>query len=315
MRAAAVLDSMTDPPEIGILDRQVKDSRRHLFRAVTSFARGALAGVPRPEVRPLSAVSPDGTRVPGWLVLPPGRRAGERLPAVVLVHGGPQGGWDDAWTWRWNVMAFAAQGWAVVLPNPRGSTGYGQAYVDAISGNWGAAYADVMAVLDAAIAAGDVDGGRTCAAGASYGGFMVNYVNGQTDRFRCLVVHAGLFDLAASWATTEELWFPEWDIGGGGPPWERPEAYARFSPSRFVGSWKTPTLVSHGELDYRCTVDQGYAAFTALQRRGIPSKLLVFPDEGHWILRPKNSKVFYDVVFGWLSEHLGTAAGATAKAP
>lgn len=313
MRAAAVLDSMTEPPEVGVLE-QVKHQKAHVFRALTSFARSALAGVPRPEVRPLSAVSPDGTKVAGWLVLPPGHRAGERLPAVVIVHGGPQGAWDHAWTWRWNVMAFAAQGWAVVLPNPRGSTGYGQAYVDAISRSWGAGYADVMAVLDAAIAAGDVDGARTCAAGASYGGFMVNYINGQTDRFRCLVVHAGLYDLAASWATTEELWFPEWDVGGG-PPWERPEEYARFSPDRFVAKWKTPTLVSHGELDYRCTVDQGYAAFTALQRRGIPSKLLVFPDEGHWITRPKNSKVFYDVVFGWLADHLGTGADAAAKAP
>jgi dipeptidyl aminopeptidase/acylaminoacyl peptidase len=266
-------------------------------------------------VRRLAAVSRDGTKVPGWLVLPPGRRPGERLPAVVLVHGGPQGAWDHAWTWRWNVMAFAAQGWAVVLPNPRGSTGYGQAHVDAISRAWGAAYEDVMASLDAAIAAGDVDGARTCAAGGSYGGFMVNYINGQTDRFRCLVAHAGLFDLASSWGTTDELWFPEWDVGGGGPPWERPEAYARFSPDRFAGRWKTPTLVSHGELDYRCTVDQAYAAFTALQRGGIDSKLLVFPDEGHWIQRPKNSKVFYDVVFGWLADHLGTAADATAKAP
>jgi dipeptidyl aminopeptidase/acylaminoacyl peptidase len=311
--AAAVVDSMTDAPEIAVL-RPGKGAALELT-AVTSFARQALSALPRPEVRPLTATSPDGTKVAGWLVLPPGHRAGERLPAVVLVHGGPQGAWDHAWTWRWNVMAFAAQGWAVVLPNPRGSTGYGQAYVDAISRSWGAAYDDVMAVLDAAIAAGDVDGARTCAAGASYGGFMVNYINGQTDRFRCLVVHAGLYDLAASWATTEELWFPEWDVGGGGPPWERPEAYARFSPSSSVARWKTPTLVSHGELDYRCTVDQGYAAFTALQRRGIPSKLLVFPDEGHWILRPKNSKVFYDVVFGWLADHLGTGAGGTAKAP
>jgi dipeptidyl aminopeptidase/acylaminoacyl peptidase len=310
---AAVVDSMTDPPELGLLRRRGKGAGLE-FVAVTSFARSALRGVPRPEVRPLSAVSADGTRVPGWLVLPPRRRAGERLPAVVLVHGGPQGNWGHAWTWRWNAMAFAAQGWAVVLPNPRGSTGWGQAYVDAISRRWGAAYDDVAAVLDAAIAAGDVDGGRTCAAGASFGGFLVHYMNGQTDRFRCLVAHAALFDLADAWATTDELWFPEWDIGGG-PPWERPEEWERFSPSRSVARWKTPTLVSHGELDYRCTVDQGYAAFTALQRRGIRSKLLVFPDEGHWILRPKNSKVFYDVVFGWLGDHLGTAAGASAKAP
>ncbi len=313
--AVSIVDSMTEPPEVAVLRRPPKGAALAVA-PITSLARGAApAAVPRPAVRPLAAVSRDGTKVRGWLVLPPGRHPGERLPAVVLVHGGPQGAWDHAWSWRWNVMAFASQGWAVVLPNPRGSTGYGQAYVDAISGDWGAAYDDVMAVLDAAIAAGDVDGARTCAAGASYGGFMVNYVNGQTDRFRCLVVHAGLYDLSSSWGTTDELWFPEWDVGGGGPPWERPDAYARFSPDRFVARWKTPTLVSHGELDYRCTVDQAYAAFTALQRRGVESKLLVFPDEGHWIQRPKNSKVFYDVVFGWLAEHLGTTAGATAKAP
>ncbi|HEX9049845.1 MAG TPA: S9 family peptidase [Anaeromyxobacter sp.] len=310
---AAIVHSMTDPPESAVL-RPGKGRALEVAR-ITSFATAALSSVPRPEVRPLAATSPDGTKVAGWLVLPPGRRPGERLPAVVLVHGGPQGAWDHAWTWRWNVMAFAAQGWAVVLPNPRGSTGYGQAYVDAISRDWGAEYDDVMAVLDAAIAAGDVDGARTCAAGGSYGGFMVNYVNGRTDRFRCLVVHAGLYDLGMMWGTTDELWFPEYDVGAGGPPWERPEAWSRFSPDRLVARWKTPTLVSHGELDYRCTVDQAYAAFTALQRRGIESKLLVFPDEGHWIQRPKNSKVFYDVVFGWLAEHLGTAAGASARAP
>lgn len=303
MAAAAVVDSLSEPPEVGVLDRQVKDSRVHVFRPVTSFARDALRGVPRPEVRPLEARAPDGTRVPGWLLLPAGRER-ERLPAVVLVHGGPQGAWDDAWTWRWNAWLYAAQGYAVVMPNFRGSTGYGQAYVDAISGHWGEAAQDVLAFLDAAVAAGHVDGARTCAAGASFGGFLVNYLNGVTDRFRCLVVHAGLFDLEASYYRTEELWFPEWDLGGGAPPWEKPEAYARFSPHRAVERWKTPTLVSHGELDYRCTVDQGYAAFTALQRRGIPSKLLVFPDEGHWILKPQNSAFWYYEVLAWLKKYL-----------
>jgi dipeptidyl aminopeptidase/acylaminoacyl peptidase len=247
-------------------------------------------------------------------MLPPGAKSGERLPGLVLVHGGPQGAWTDGWTFRWNAMLYASQGYAVVMPNPRGSTGFGQAYTDAVRERWGAEpYEDVLAVVDAAIESGAVDGARTCAAGASYGGYMVNWINANTTRFRCLVAHAGLFDLRMAYYTTEELWFPEWDHGG--VPWERPEAYDRWSPSRLAGRMRTPTLVTHGELDYRCTVDQGYATYTALQRQGVPSKLVIFPDEGHWIQRPKNSKVFYDVVLAWLDGHLGQRRAETANAP
>jgi dipeptidyl aminopeptidase/acylaminoacyl peptidase len=311
---AALQDGMTMPPEIAVLSPTVKQPQAPGFRPITSFARSALAGVALPAVTPLEATSADGTRVHGWLVLPPGHREGARHPAAVLVHGGPQGAWNDAWSARWNAMLYAAQGYAVVLPNPRGSTGYGQAYADAVSRDWGGRpYEDILAVVDAAIEGGTVDGERMCALGASYGGYMVHWINGQTDRFRCLVAHAGIFDLEAFYYRTDELWFPEWELGG--PPFERADDYRKFSPHLFVARWKTPTLVSVGELDYRTTVDHGYAAFTALQRRGIPSKLLVFPDEGHWIAKPKNARVFHDVVFAWLTEHLGARRTESAKAP
>ena len=311
---AALADGLTAPPEVAILAPHPKERAQVVFRRVTTFATSALSGVALPDVRPLEAKSADGTRVHGWLVLPAGRREGARLPAAVLVHGGPQGAWNDAWSARWNAMLYAAQGYAVVLPNPRGSTGYGQAYTDAVSRDWGGRpYEDILALVDAAIEGGAVDGERMCALGASYGGYMVHWMNGQTDRFRCLVAHAGIFDLEAFYYRTDELWFPEWELGG--PPFERAEDYRKFSPHTFVARWKTPTLVSVGELDYRTTVDHGYAAFTALQRRGIPSKLLVFPDEGHWIAKPKNARVFHDVVFAWLAEHLGARRNESAKAP
>ena len=313
-RVAAVIDGLGSPPEIAVLSPRAKEPAAGAFRPVTSLARAALQGVALPEVRPLEATSADGTRVHGWLVLPPGHRDGARHPAAVLVHGGPQGAWNDAWSPRWNAMLYAAQGYAVVLPNPRGSTGYGQAYADAVSRDWGGRpYEDILALVDAAIEGGTVDGERMCALGASYGGYMVHWINGHTDRFRCLVAHAGIFDLEAFYYRTDELWFPEWELGG--PPFERAEDYRKFSPHLLVARWKTPTLVSVGELDYRTTVDHGYAAFTALQRRGVPSKLLVFPDEGHWIAKPKNARVFHDVVFAWLAEHLGARRNESAKAP
>jgi dipeptidyl aminopeptidase/acylaminoacyl peptidase len=160
------------------------------------------------------------------------------------------------------------------------------------------------------VAAGDADGGRLCAAGASYGGYMVNWMNGHTERFRCLVAHAGDFDLEASYYDTEELWFPEWELGR---PWEDRTQYERWSPHRFVKAWRTPTLVTHGELDYRVTITQALSTYTALQRLGVESKLLVFPDEGHWILKPKNSKVFHDVVLSWIGEHLTRATSAANR--
>jgi dipeptidyl aminopeptidase/acylaminoacyl peptidase len=302
--AAAVVDALARPAEVALLEGGK-------VRVLTHFGDELTSRVAFGAVKPLLAKGKDGTAIHGLVVLPPGHKAGERHPAVVLVHGGPQGAWHDAWSYRWNPMLYAARGWTVILPNPRGSSGFGQAYQDAVRKDWGGTpFDDIMALTDAAVASGDADGERMCAAGASYGGYMVNWMNGHTRRFRCLVAHAGDFDLAASYYDTEELWFPEWELGR---PWEDPAEYERWSPHRFVKEWRTPTLVTHGELDYRVGVNHAYSTFTALQRLGVESKLLVFPDEGHWVLKPKNSKVFHDVVLSWIEDHL--AARSSAENP
>jgi dipeptidyl aminopeptidase/acylaminoacyl peptidase len=310
---AATVDSLTAPPEIAVLGRVDVKEPRVGFVPLTAFGAKVMSKVAVGTPRHVEAKGKDGATIHGWIVTPPGHREGERHPTVVLVHGGPQGAWNDAWTFRWNAMIYAARGWTVVMPNPRGSSGYGQDYQDAVRDNWGGTpYDDVMAFTDAAIAAGAADGERMCAAGASYGGYLIYWMNGQTDRFDCFVSHAGNFHMEMAYYDTEELWFPEWEHLG--TPWERPDAYARWSPHRFVQNWKTPTLVTHGELDYRVNVAQGLSAYTALQRRGIPSKLLVFPDEGHWIAKPKNASVFHDVVLAWLAEHLDRESGRAARA-
>jgi dipeptidyl aminopeptidase/acylaminoacyl peptidase len=294
--AAGLVDGLTRPPEVAVLEGGK-------VRVLTRFGEETTSKVAFGTVKPLEAKGKDGAPIHGLVVLPPGHAAGERHGAVVLVHGGPQGAWHDAWSFRWNPMLYAAQGYTVVLPNPRGSSGWGQAYEDAVRRNWGGTpFDDIMALTDAAVASGAADPERMCAAGASYGGYMVHWMNGHTRRFRCLVAHAGDFDLEASYYDTEELWFPEWELGR---PWEDRSEYERWSPHLFVKEWRTPTLITHGELDYRVTVTQALSAFTALQRLGVESKLLVFPDEGHWVLKPKNSKVFHDVVLGWLADHLG----------
>ncbi len=301
-RLAVLTDALSHPAEVALVDPAAKAEP---LRRLTRSSAPVLDRVEPGTLRPLTATSADGTTVYGWLLTPPGHQPGQRHPTVVLVHGGPQGAWNDAWSYRWNPQLYAARGWTVVLPNPRGSTGHGQAYTDAVSGDWGGKpYQDIMALTDAAIASGEADGQRACAAGASYGGYMVNWINGQTDRFRCLVSHAGDFDTLSASYDTEELWFADWDLGRGKTPWEDPAAYERFSPRAFVQRWKTPTLVTHGELDYRVTVTQGISTFTALQRRGIESRLLVFPDENHWILKPRNARVFHEEVFGWIGRHL-----------
>jgi dipeptidyl aminopeptidase/acylaminoacyl peptidase len=249
-----------------------------------------------------------GDRVQGWLVRPPGFDASKKYPVVFLIHGGPQGAWHDEWHARWNYQMFAAPGYAVVAINPRGSTGFGQKFTDQISQDWtGKVYEDLMRGLDHALKAYPfLDRDRVAAAGGSYGGFMVNWIAGHSDRFKCLVSHAGVFDLTSKYGTTEELWFPEWEFGG--TPWERPEHYRERSPSAFVRSFKTPTLVIHGALDFRVPDAQGLGMFTALQRRGVPSRYVFFPDEGHWILKPANRVVWWREVHDWLAKYLKTTA-------
>jgi dipeptidyl aminopeptidase/acylaminoacyl peptidase len=248
-----------------------------------------------------------GTKIAGWLVKPPDFDASKKYPLVVLIHGGPQGAWNDSWGYRWNPQIYAADGYVVLLPNPRGSTGYGQQLTNEISGDWGGkAYTDIMNGVAQVAALPFVDKTNVAAAGASYGGYMVDWILGHNDdprvRFKTLVAHAGVFNLTSMYGATEELWFPEWEFKG--TPWDSPALYEKWSPHRFAAKFKTPTLVTHGEIDYRVPVDQGLQLFTSLQRQGVESKLVVFPDEGHWILKPANSQFWYTTVLDWLDSHL-----------
>jgi dipeptidyl aminopeptidase/acylaminoacyl peptidase len=248
-----------------------------------------------------------GTKVAGWLVKPPDFDPSKKYPLVVLIHGGPQSAWNNSWSYRWNPQVYAAAGYVAFLPNPRGSVGFGQQFTNEISGDWaGKAYEDIMNGVAQVAAMPFVDKNNVAAAGASYGGYMVEWILGHNDhpavKFKTLVAHAGVFNLESMYGATEELWFPEWEFKG--TPWDAPELYAKWSPHRFAKNFKTPTLVTHGELDFRVPLDQGLQLFTYLQRQGVESKLLVFPDEGHWILKPGNSLFWHTTVLDWLDSHL-----------
>ncbi len=220
----------------------------------------------------------------------------KKYPVKFLIHGGPQGAWGDDWSYRWNPELFAAptsstpSGYVVIMINFHGSTGYGQKFIDAINGDWGGApFEDLMKGLDYAEAHyGFIDKDRECALGASYGGYMANWVLGHTDRFKCIVSHDGMFNAESAWGTTEELWFNDWEFKG--TPYDNRAAYEKWSPHQYAKNFKTPTLVIHGQRDYRLDVSQGFDLFTTLQMEGVPSKMLYFPDEGHWVLKPQNSR-------------------------
>jgi dipeptidyl aminopeptidase/acylaminoacyl peptidase len=250
------------------------------------------------------SVSPaDGEKIHSILVKPIGFEAGKKYPMVVLIHGGPQGAWEHNFGYRWNANIYASAGYVVLMPNPRGSIGYGQKFTDQISGDWGGkCYQDIMSAVDHAISLGYVDKNKIGAAGGSFGGYMVNWILGHTDRFKALVSHAGVYNLVSMYGVTEELWFTDWEFKG--TPWTNRELYDKFSPSNFVKNFKTPTLVIHGELDYRVPVGEGLQLFTALQRMDVPSRLLYFPDEGHWVLKPQNSELWYNTVLDWFKTHL-----------
>ncbi len=241
----------------------------------------------------------EATLVHTFLVKPPGFRSDRKYPVLFLLHGGPQGAWGESWTYRWNAQVFAAAGYVVAMPNPRGSTGYGQKFIDEINGNWGGTvYDDIMAVADFMGRQPYADPDNTAAAGASFGGYMIDWILGHSSRFKTLVSHAGVYDLRSEFGETEELWFPVWEFNGA--PWQDPQMYSRWSPSEFAKDFKTPTLVTHGELDYRVPAGQGLQLFTALQLQKIPSKLVLFPDEGHWIQKPQNSVFWYKTVIDWI---------------
>jgi dipeptidyl aminopeptidase/acylaminoacyl peptidase len=289
-----VQSGMVRPPELARLTGRGQAQR------LTAFNREQYAEIDMPhEPQELWVEAKDGTKVQSWIVRPPGA---QRAPLLLLVHGGPQGAWEDEWGMRWNEAAFAARGYVVLAVNFHGSTGYGRPFEEQISGDWGGlAYDDLMRAVDVAEKLPYVVPGHTCAAGASFGGYLIDWIAGHTERFRCLVSHDGVYDLTAEYGSTEELWFPEWEMRG--TPWDNPDAYRKWSPSTYAKNFKTPTLVVQGELDFRVPVEQGMGMFTALQRQGIESRLLYFPDEGHWVLKPRNSQLWYRTVLDWIDAH------------
>jgi dipeptidyl aminopeptidase/acylaminoacyl peptidase len=307
----SVLDDMqlTSDGKTMVYTQQTGASPIEIYRAASTGGTAvALTRLNEPvlnscQLTPLEefwANASDGARVHSFVVKPYGFQPGRKYPVLMLIHGGPQGHWGHSWTYRWNAQVFAAAGYVVVMPNPRGSTGYGQKFIDEINNDWGGrAYDDVMAVADhVANSLPYADGARMAAAGGSYGGYMVNWILGHTQRFKALVSHAGVYDLPSEFGATEELWFPLWEFGGA--PWDKPDDYAKWSPSRYVKEFRTPTLVIHGELDFRVPYDQGLQLFTALQLQKVPSKLLVFPDEGHWVSKPQNSLLWYRTFLDWI---------------
>jgi len=243
-----------------------------------------------------------GDKVEGFLVKPPNFDASKTYPVKFLIHGGPQGAWGDDWSYRWNPELFAANGYVVIMINFRGSTGYGQKFIDAINGDWGGApYEDLMKGLDYAEKTYPfIDKDRECALGASYGGYAINWILGRTDRFKCLVSHDGMFNAESAWGTTEELWFNDWEFKG--TPYDNRAMYEKWSPHQYAKNFKTPTLVIHGQRDYRLDVSEGLQLFTTLQMEGVPSKMLYFPDEGHWVLKPQNSQLWYKTVNDWVDQ-------------
>ena len=246
-------------------------------------------------------------KVHGFIVKPANFDPAKKYPLMVLIHGGPQGAWNDSWSTRWNPQVWANQGYVVFAPNPRGSTGYGQKFVDEISGDWGGKVTvDIMNGVAEVIKSPYIDKNRIGAAGASYGGYMVDWLLGHNNdprfKFKAFLSHAGVYNLESMATATEEIWFVKWEFNG--MPWDNPVQYNRWSPHKFAKNFATPTLVTAGELDYRVPVDQSLQLFTTLQLRGVESKLIVFPDEGHWILKPQNSQFWHDQVFGWFNKHL-----------
>lgn len=248
-----------------------------------------------------------GAKVGGWILKPANFNSRRKYPLVVLIHGGPQGAWNDNWGYRWNPQVWANDGYIVFMPNPRGSTGYGQQFLNEISGDWGGrVFVDLSNGVAMAAALPYVDKNRIGAAGASYGGYMINWIEGHNNdsrfHFKVLVSHDGVYNLTAMYGATEELWFPEWEFKG--TPWSNPEMYDRWSPHKFVQNFKTPILVITNDLDFRVPVTEGLQMFTAAQRMGVESKLVDFSDEGHWVLKPGNSAFWYNTVLDWLDKHL-----------
>ena len=302
-------------PDFAVLLKSSLTAPSEIFRATRETANDPkpLTRENEPWLKDVSFQKPESLTVPGaggtpiqyWLIKPPNFDASKKYPVVFLIHGGPQGAWGDAWSSRWNPSLWAAQGWVVAAPNPRGSTGFGQKFVDEISQDWaGKVMLDLEAVFNAVVKLPYVDAARQGIAGASYGGYAVNWLITHGDRFKAAVSHDGVFNLESMSLATEELWFTHWEFGG--LPWTGTarEQFTKFSPHRYAANLKTPTLVITNQLDFRVPVDQGLQLFTALRLRGVPSEALIFEDEGHWVLKALNSKLWHEKVFGWMKTYL-----------
>ena len=297
--------TVREPGEVVHFSRYAVDTQT---QQITHLNDALLAQLDLPAMESFWFTAHDGTKLEGFLIRPPGFDPAKKYPVKFLIHGGPQGNWGDDWSYRWNPELFAANGYVVVMINFRGSTGYGQAFVDAINGDWGGKpFTDLMTGLDYAEQHYPfIDKDRECALGASYGGYMANWILGHTNRFKCIVSHDGMFNAESAFGTTEEDWFNIWEFRGH--PWDyygKPDdqnPYRKWSPSLYAKNFKTPTLVIHGQLDYRLDVSEGFQLFDTLQLEGVPSKMLYFPDEGHWVLKPQNSQLWWKTVNDWVNQ-------------
>jgi dipeptidyl aminopeptidase/acylaminoacyl peptidase len=280
-------------------------------RSITHLNDGILSRLNLSDFEDFWFTAKDGVKVQGFLIRPPSFDASKKYPLKFIIHGGPESDWGDAWSYRWNAELFAANGYVVIMINPRGSTGYGQAFTEAIVGDWGGKpFTDLMTGLDYAEEHYPfIDKTRECALGASYGGYMANWILGHTDRFKCIVSHDGMFNPESAYGATEEQWFNEWEFQG--KPWDyygKPDSenpYRKWSPAMSAKNFKTPTLVVHSQFDYRLDVSEGFQLFDTLQRMGVPSKMLYFPDEGHWVLKPQNSQLWWKTVNDWVDQWIG----------
>lgn len=294
----ALKQSLNHPSDLYALDLTTRK-----LRQITDVNAELLAGLEMNQAEDFWFES-EGDKVHGLLLKPPFFDPNKKYPLVMLIHGGPQNAWSDNFHYRWNAQMFAARGYVVAMVNFHGSTGYGQAFTDSISGDWGGKpYRDIIkAVHYLQDNYPFIDREKLGAAGASYGGYMIDWIAGQTDIFDCLVSHSGVFDLRSEYGATEELWFPEWEYRG--TPWTNPEMYQKFSPSSYVQNFKTPTLVVHSANDFRVPLEQGLQFFTSLQRMGVPSRLLYFPDEDHFVQKPLNARLWWKTVLDWLDKYL-----------
>jgi dipeptidyl aminopeptidase/acylaminoacyl peptidase len=299
------------PARTGDVDAGKESCSLNPARALTHLNGLLLSGISMEQAETFDFKGAHGDDVEGFMVKPPNFDASKKYPVKFLIHGGPQGQWGHEWSFRWNAELFAAptastpSGYVVIMINFHGSTGYGQKFIDAINGDWGGApFEDLMKGLDYGEQTYPfIDKARECALGASYGGYMINWILGHTDRFKCLVSHDGMFNAESAWGTTEELWFNNWEFKG--TPYDNRASYEKWSPHQYARNFKTPTLVIHGQRDYRLDVSEGLQLFTTLQMEGVPSKMLYFPDEGHWVLKPQNSQLWYKTVNDWVDQWIG----------